>query len=319
MTTLSHDSGNHESLVSKLTVEVDEALGLLREFQQVADTQILANDRTLPQNLLEQCLDLCEEHGALQPDPVRTIHHFACTGGTLISKCVASMPNIQLLSEVDPLSTPVRTPTKPQFSPTDMVTLMRQSTRGTSPELIIEMFLSNLQVIYSQSLSSGLRLVLRDHAHSHYCRGTDIPDRPNLRKLVAARFPILSLVTVRDPIDSYLSLKANGWVHFTPSTFDEYCRRYIGFIHAYEGVSIIHFEDFVANPESEMVTICELLDLPFNPDFRDLFSVHRITGDSGRSGKLIEPKSRQPIDATLSEEIGSSPNYRTIQSILGYR
>ena len=31
---------------------------------------------------------------------IRTIHHLACTGGTVISKCLASMPDITLVSEI---------------------------------------------------------------------------------------------------------------------------------------------------------------------------------------------------------------------------
>ena len=34
----------------------------------------------------------------------RAIHHFACSGGTVISKCVAAMPHVALLSEVNPLN-----------------------------------------------------------------------------------------------------------------------------------------------------------------------------------------------------------------------
>lgn len=318
MTTLPYDSDAQESLVSRLTVELDAALGLLKEFQQIGDVPALARDHVLPSNLLEQCLALCAEHSALQPEPIRTVHHFACTGGTLICKCIASMPNTQLLSEVDPLSTPVQSSAKPLFSPTDMVTLMRQSTRGATPELIMELFLNNLGVIYPESMRSGLRLVLRDHAHSHYCRGGDIPDRPSLRNLVASRFPVLSVVTVRDPIDSYLSLRANGWIHFTPPTFDEYCARYIAFLRAYQGVPIVRYENFVSRPEAEMQNLCNVLELPLNRDFPDLFDVHKISGDSGRSENAIRLRSRRLVDDALAGELIGSVNYRSLQSMLGY-
>lgn len=305
-------------IVSKLTVELDAALALLREFKQVADPRNPEKPLASPLTLLDQCMALCAEHISVQPEPVRTVHHFACTGGTLISKCIASMPNTQLLSEVDPFNTPVEVPAKPQFAPSDMVTLMRQSTRGTSREMIAELFLNNLEVIHRLTMDTGLRLILRDHAHSHFCRGNEVQDRPDLRTLVSSKFPVMSLVTVRDPIDSYLSLKANGWVHFTPATFDEYCRRYMAFIQAYEGVPIVRYEDFVSEPENEMMRICQLLDLSFNPDFRDLFNVHRLSGDSGRTGMSIEPRPRRAIDASLAREFETSVNYRNLRLVLGY-
>jgi hypothetical protein len=318
VTDLALSPGQRDEIVSKLAVELDEALGLLREFQLDVGIRNLGKSRTPPSTLLDQCLALCVEHSAAKPEPIRTIHHFACTGGTLISKCIASMPNTQLLSEVDPLSTPVSPSADLQFAPTDMITLMRHSTRGTSVELIVELFLSNLEIVYTESLNTGLRLVLRDHAHSHYCRGSKVPERLNLLRLVAARFPTLSVVTVRDPIDSYLSLKTNEWVHFTPSTFDEYCARYIAFIEAYRDVPVIRFEDFTHEPKTEMSKICDFLDLPFNPDFCDLFGVHQISGDSGRAGNKIEPRSRRFIDAVLINEIEASANYQLLRSKLGY-
>ena len=311
------DTMQPKDLVSKLTIELDEALRLLKESEHTVNTKNLPESQSLPSNLLDQCLALCKQHYAAKPEPIRIVHHFACTGGTLISKCIASMPNTQLLSEVDPLST-VKSSDKSQFTPTDMIALMRQSTRGVSTELIIDLFLNNLGTIYSELLNCGLRLVLRNHVHSHYCRDAIIPERPSLLEIVTTKFPTLSVVTVRDPIDSYVSLKANGWMQFSPPTFDEYCARYAAFIRSYEGSPVVRFEDFVNDPATEMKKICDFLDLPFNLDFLELFSVHRISGDSGRTGDVIEPRPRQPMDAVLLNEIENSSKYQYVRSLLGY-
>jgi hypothetical protein len=74
----------------------------------------------------------------------------------------------------------------------------------------------------------------------------------------------------------------------------------------------------VSDTKNEMARICELLDLPFNPDFRDLFSVHRITGDSGRSGMLIETRPRRTVDTVLEIEFQSSNNYQILRFVLGF-
>ena len=39
-----------------------------------------------------------------QKPVIRTIHHLACTGGTLISKCISSMPETALISEINPMN-----------------------------------------------------------------------------------------------------------------------------------------------------------------------------------------------------------------------
>ncbi len=320
MKVVSMNNKHKKDILSKLTDEIDEALKLLRDAQQLEGPKDLVADfSTLPSNLFDQCLALCEEYSAANPEPVRTVHHLACSGGTLISKCIASMPNTQVLSEVDPLSNYGYSSNKPKFAPTNMVALMRQSSRGTTTELILELFLNNLEAIYFKSQSDGLRLILRDHAHSHYCVNTSIPERPSLLRIIETRFSTLSVVVVRDPIDSYLSLQDNGWLHFSPATFDEYCGRYITFIRSYKGLPIICYEDFVENPAGEMEKICNFLDLPFNPDFQELFRAFRLSGDSGRAGVTIEPRPRRSVDAAILNEMETSTKYQAVRPMLGYQ
>jgi hypothetical protein len=299
-----------------LASEVDELLALLKDFP--SESVSLPNTTAESPTLLKQCLLLCEQHQAIQHEPIRTVHHFACTGGTLISKCIAAMPNTQLLSEVDPLNSPAKQPKRPQFNPTNMVALLRDSTRGVSDDLVIELFLGDLQTVYDGTICKGGYLVLRDHAHSHFCMGPTVQQRPSLLEMIATRFQTLSLITVRNPIDSYLSLKLNGWVFFSPDSFDEYCGRYLAFLRAYDGVPIIRFEDFTEEPDIVMKKICGFLKLPFNPQFKELFSVFKITGDSGRSGDVIESRPRREISPALVEEINASENFMRLGSLLGY-
>ena len=250
-------------------------------------------------------------------EPLRTLHHFACTGGTLISKCIAALPNVQLLSEVDPLST-YEAPGAGDFSPTDIVALLRHSTRGASPELIAELFRAQMRVLHRDAVRQGLRLVVRDHAHSHFCHGTAVAERPNLRQLMPAGVPLLSLVTVRHPLDSFASLSARDWAHFEPRTVDAYCRRYLTFLDSYAGIPVLRYEDFVAAPQPAMQRLCEILDLRYEPHFAELFSGFRISGDSGRSGDAIVARPSLPAAVALEAEARSSDAYRALVLRLGY-
>lgn len=301
--------------LTNLTREIDAAIELLRDF--MPSQQALEKRNQPPNALLDQCLALCTQQQVANPEPIRTVHHFACTGGTLISKCIAAMPNVQLLSEVAPLST-ILDGSGSRFAPTDMLTLLRQSTKGVNSRLLANLFLDNLEVVYGETWKLGQRLVVRDHPHSHYCVASAISEQPNLREMISSRLPVLSVVTVRHPIDSYLSLKSVGWVTFNPGTLDEYCRRYVAFLHAYQDVPVLRYEEFVAAPSDVMRTICDILQLPFSPDFIDLFDVFKLTGDSGRSGNVIKARERRPIDDSLADEMRASSNYQTLQRILQY-
>jgi hypothetical protein len=246
------------------------------------------------------------------------LHHFACTGGTLISKCVSAMPNVQLFSEIEPFST-LQGSTKPKFSPTDIITQAKQSTRGAEQALIGELFASNLEILYQHAMRNGYRLVLRDHAHSRFCNGTDISSAPSLAALVSARHEVLSVLTVRKPVESYLSMVSHGWhEHFTPSSFDEYCRRYLAFIRDHAGVDVYRYEDLLNYPTDTMQRICNSLDLPFTESFDQLFSVFQLTGDSGRSANVIETRKNHEISEAFAAEVAASENHSRLQSMLGY-
>lgn len=299
----------------RLAAIVDEALGLL-EHSRVPSTTDFASGT--PATLLEQCRELCAEYEAKSEEPVRIIHHLACTGGTLITKCLCAMPNTQVLSEVDPLSPLPTKSSKPSFAPSDMITLVRQSHKQIDQNLIIDLFTSNLAIIRKKAAESGQRLILRDHAHSHFHTGDSIPVRPDLRSIVNQEFPALSAVTVRHPLDSYLSLKHNNWLHFSPPTLEEYCRRYLVFLDTYEDVSVFKYEDFTKEPKMVMCNLCKALELPYSDDFVDLFSVFRLAGDSGRKGEVIDSRPPRPLDRGTLEASQNSASYKILLEWLGY-
>jgi hypothetical protein len=270
-------------------------------------------------DLLQQCQALCTQGAEVRQEPIRTVHQFACSGGTVISKCIAAMPNVQLLSEVDPLAPVARTQNGlPPFTPTDMPALLRGSTRGASDALIAKVFQADLHVLHEYSVRHGLRLVVRDHAHTHYCRGERVPTRPGLRRLVHDVAPVLSLLVVRDPVDSFASLVRNGWVQFTPPDFETYCQRYLRFLDDHADVPLMRYEDFVAEPVKAMKRTCALLELPFVADFPALFSAIRISGDSGRSGSELAARPRRPEAEALRRESKQISSCRLLASRLGY-
>jgi hypothetical protein len=259
-----------------------------------------------------------KRRGFASGEPIRLLHHFACTGGTLFSKCISTMPSVQLLSEVDPLSTALDKEDRNRFAPTDMVTLLRQSTRGATSGLIVELFLNNLQIVHARSCELRQRLVIRDHSHSHFCMGPRIPQRKTMRQIVSSKFASLSAITVRHPLDSFLSLEANGWESFSPFTLDEYCRRYLAFMRAYSGVPFIKYEDLVTSPYMVMRKLCSCLQIPYSESFPQSFGAVRLTGDSGRTGAAIEQRQRRTMSRVLRYELPRSRNYCRIKDLLQY-
>lgn len=266
--------------------------------------------------LREHCLASRPE--ARAPQPLRTLHHFACTGGTLVAKALASMPNTVVLSEIDPLSQLHLRALKPPFFPTDLTTGLRYSSREIGDNTILKMFAAAVLSLRDEFDRTGLHLLLRDHAHSQYCTVQDRHTRPNLHAIVGQIAATRAVVTVRHPLDSFLSLQRNGWLHFEPKTFEEYCLRYLDFLAAHKGLPIFQYEAFVAAPDEVAAQMCKELDLPFNPDFEFLMPMARLTGDSGRSGNAIAPRSRGAIPAELRQQADQSESYAELCQRLNY-
>ena len=296
-----------------LLESIEEAIHLLEGYSP--DSRALAQSDPLP-SLLEQCEALCAR--AAQDSPVRSLHHFACTGGTLIARCIAALPNTQTLSEINPLSRlHLRWPRKP-FFPTDILADLHMSARPVSHELIIEVFCAGLLRLRDGLAQQGQHLVIRDHAHSQFCTDPDQITRPTLRQMLLPHMTVLSVVTLRHPLDSFLSLDAQNWTHFSPFTIEEYCTRYIAFLEAYEGVPQIRYEDFVADPVAGLDRICTLLDLPRDPCALDMIEAISLSGDSGRSNSNINQRPRRPVPGHIAEQIKTSAAYDRLCMICDY-
>jgi hypothetical protein len=267
-------------------------------------------------SLLQRCADIVDNKQSEKP-LIRVLHHFACSGGTLISKCLSSMPNTYLLSEVHP-TTHLNVGNNPEFRPTDVISLCRYARLPNIDELSREILVSSVQRVTEFLSKIGSKLIIREHTHSDYCVGAKETGYSEVVKSLSHSFTIKSVVTVRDPIDSYLSLKNNGWAHFSPNSFEEYCRRYVTFLNNYDDAQVFKYETFVENPSDQMKLICEYLEIEFVESFLDFFDTAVVTGDSGRKSSNISKRARREVSNEMQEEIIKSPSYRTIADRFHY-
>jgi hypothetical protein len=270
-------------------------------------------------SLLSRCEAVVKQGQQTNKPILRVIYHFACSGGSLVSKCIGVMPNTFLLSEVHPLSTlHLQFADKARYLPTDYTTLSRYANIPNIDELSEELFLSSVKGIERHVRYQGGKLVLRDHSHVDFCAERKMVEKSTLSKILSDSFTLLNVVTIRNPIDAYLSLKKNGWVHFSPANFDEYCRRLLSFTAQFKRKDIVRYEDFVDSPDRTLKKISRKLDLQFSPDYRDLFNTVRVTGDSGRRSDKIAPRERRDYDSRFKKEVNKSKYFRIVSKKYGY-
>jgi len=246
---------------------------------------------------------------------LRTIHHLACTGGTVISKCLAAMPHVALISEVNPSNR-----FGSEFEPTNPLLQLERSYRKLDTQDIIEDF--TRQVAHANRIcrQDDVDLVIRDHSHTDFCMGPAPAATCPIADYLGSDYELLSVLTVRHPLDSYLGLLAQGWEkQFSPSTLDEYSRRYLSFLERYSTLPVLRYEDFCTQPENFMEGLCGILEVGYSASFLGRFGAITLSGDSGRIGvDTIEPRPMRELPEQLNAEITSSESYIKLLTKLGY-
>ena len=113
-------------------------------------------------------------------------------------------------------------------------------------------------------------------------------------------------------------MKKNGWVHFNPQTFDEYCRRLQLLLNCFGESQIFKYEDFVGCPQKQMEIMTHVLNVPYSDSFEDIFGLFKVTGDSGRTSDFIRKRTRV-IDDSILKESKNSEKYTSIADKYGYK
>lgn len=269
-----------------------------------------------PAALLEECWSLLADSPVCPAPMVRSLHHMACSGGTLIARMLGAQANVRLLSEINPFSTQLDK--RQLFRPSDVSFLARHGTRPVDQATLLALFEAEIRVLATRSHQTGHILLLRDHAHSAYCLRTGPQKEPRLHDILKARFPVRALVTTRHPLDCYLGLQANNWLHFKPATLEEYARRVRMFLHDHRDLAVLRYEDILTDPPAQISRACEVLGLPFDPAALAPNMSVTLSGDSGRRSEQVGVRPRRPVSGALRRMVARSPSYIKLCGQLGY-
>ncbi|GAA6184264.1 hypothetical protein [Aliiglaciecola sp. NS0011-25] len=269
-------------------------------------------------SLLERCAQIVDTHENQTKPLLRVLHHFACSGGTVIAKILSSLPNVYLLSEVHPTTMLHLGNGEPRYLPSDLIAQSRYAQIPDIDSLALKIFSKSVKQINDHVVTVGGHLIIRDHSHSDFCIGSTFRTSSQVADCLVEDFELLRVVTVRDPIDSYLSLLSSKWDHFDPKGFDEYCRRYLVFISEYRQEHIFKYESFLNDPSLVISKIASHLNLPFSERVFDFFDIYKMSGDSGRVSSKIEARPRRDLSDELKKEISQSEFYAHLREKLEY-
>jgi hypothetical protein len=265
-----------------------------------------------------------EEAGGQAVMPtVRILHSMARSGATVVCKCLATMANVVLLSENHPDASRIHMQFNPIVQANSWYGLLTPEDMRSLPQGSQRMpFADEVALVERRCRERGLSLILRDWTHLDF-QGVPytVPGyRLKTAEALAGRFQVLATSAVRHPIDQWLS-QENAPAMRGKVTLEAFLDGYRRFAEVAAPIGFIRFEDFTRDPDGQLVTLCQRLNVTFDPGYGKRWRDYRkITGDveSTRKQADIEPASRRPVPEGLLARFEENQAYQASLRLLGY-
>ncbi len=245
--------------------------------------------------------------------------HAACTGGSLIYRLLVSAFSFIGISEVSHVF---------DFSPRKFMPYDPEWQFYVQNIIENDKF-SNIffdRICHCNDIAStlGKKLLIREHSHSYFFN-------PILNELeniswISSRYQqrygksLLCLLSVRDPIDSWLGLR-HSFPKEKPVDFDAYCSRYLKFMDMAEktkNIYIFKYEDMIQDVKGILSNISEKICCQLQHiDIEQNGSI-ASSGNSGRQGIKLVHRPRRPFTTHLVDVATNSKNYEELCARLGY-
>lgn len=253
---------------------------------------------------------------------IRIIHNLGRTGGTLICRCLGSMRNIVLLSEIHPTGSLGN----PEFNPVvqaqqwyglftaDDIASAQQNPNLDFPDVI--------DLISRRCSEQNRVLLIRDWTQLDFLAVPFLSapcHRLTIIEALRERFNIIQTTTVRHPIGQWLSLNKVPLIQGRLS-FDDFLYGYRQFAEHCARIGFTRYEDFVRHPEAKTQELCERLNIAYDPGFLFRWSSYdRITGDrAAMDRKEIKVPPRKPVNPGLLALFKKNSDYQASLELLGY-
>ena len=248
----------------KLFKVINESLELLKQ-ASIKNQKPAVIDIPMT-SLLDQCIELCEQHHAQTKEPVRIVHYFGLPSDSALLSSLATLANTQVLTDIHPANNSFKDSIKSQRVSAKSINAYYRDTENMAEEdeYRIKVFLNDLQQTLEHCKTIGQRLLICDN---HCLSQTQGKYSSDLLSLLKRQFTVQSVIVHTEPEESYLVYCAQVSAQYIPLGFDEFQQSIQDFFFINADLPVIRYEDFVTEPEKVMRDICKDLDLPFSENF----------------------------------------------------
>ena len=240
---------------------------------------------------------------------------YARSGGTLLNRCLGSLPNTVILSEVNPLG-------GGSGASVEAGSPYEQALRWYGINLSSRDFSASILELSDVCKKRGLSLIVRDWSIVNFApmrqNGYKPPDRFLAVESLKEVCNLRTFAFVRDAIDVFLSQGMDI------NTFSASYLRYVNAIIDLN-IPIFKYEDFCRAPETILQSICALGGIIFSKTFWNFQSFNSVNGDvqikgSSRGGRIgnIMVLPRKRVSAKKIDTINKCDGIRVANELLGY-
>ncbi|MCI5144163.1 MAG: hypothetical protein D3923_01240 [Candidatus Electrothrix sp. AR3] len=215
----------------------------------------------------------------------------------------------------------------PKFLPLDPEAQLYYQNILTA-EQFTEIFFKRIIECNKLALQHKRPLLIREHSHSYFFsphkKDSTVEDNiswinSTYQKIQGETLPCL--LSIRDPIDSWLSLRHN-FPQESTKDFDTYCKNYLLFLDMAEktkNIYVFKYEEIVREPKKTLIVLGDKIGIKLqdNIDISKSYSVVS-SGNSGRQGTQLIARPRRPFTEHLVKSAEHSRHYNELCRKLGY-
>ncbi len=241
---------------------------------------------------------------------------FARSGGTLLNRCLGSLPDVIIMSEVNPLGGGWGA--EKEKSPT---TIKKQAEQWYGISLKNNDFKNSAIELNKICCEQNKHLIIRDWSFVNFTpiEKNDLNPPNEILALKELEDRSVTFAFIRNSIDVWIS-------RGTPP-IEEFYEQYSKYIDELikNNIKLFKYEDFCENPDTELKKICTYLNIPYSDAYKHYNDFTNVSGDiqnfeksRGIKYRKIVPLKRKSIPNKSIVEINKCNKMIEINKSLGY-
>lgn len=252
--------------------------------------------------------------------PIIVMICFARSGGTILNKCLGSLPNVLMITETSPLIS------DSNGGDVGIGTIKGQAKKYYQIDLKSNDFGEAALELSQIAAERGCQLVIRDWSYSGFFsfgkKHSTPPNKLVTLEVLEKKCKVVPFCFARDAIDIWISLTKR-----LPIEMETFFTQYLQYIQAIKArnIAVFKYEDFVRNHQQSIRQICRHTGLEFSDSWKNYISHDKVTGDTqfdpfsrGRKAGIIRPIPRRRLPKKRIAELNLSDSMIRANELLGY-